>query len=470
MKKKKEKPKKVNESSDKKNKDKKKELEVKQVGTFNGFLIFDKIDKENEVSQIKEIVDPSFKDWLIIQRNVKKTESRFSNLFQETLENDKLSEQQKQKNIIDIENEDEKLLPNNLIEENDESSDFDNNEIKNIDKKFENLNINIIENDSNNINNINNNIINNNFINNNENIKNKINSNINNKNNNIIINNNPNINNCNDIMNNKILFNYAPNLNNINNNIKPNNFNNMNNTFNYSSSNNSSSFPSAAPTAPSSLDRKSSIFSIISNSSGAFFGPKGDSNNNNYDYFNFSNKSSFHEPGSRPPEKKFDLNIDIKRILYLEDRRTTLMIKNIPNKFQRDLLLKIINQNFKGAYDLFILPTDANGYKNFGYSFINFTCSYYIPYFYFLFNNKKWSSTNSKKVCEITYSKIQGRNSLLSHYSNKIIYKNNEVKKLDSNNKYIIPNEYYNIFSSAFPNYNVEKFEFHFKTKMPFRY
>ena len=152
MKKKKEKPKKVNEFLDKKNKDKKKELEVKQVGTFNGFLIFDKIDKENEVSQIKEIVDPSFKDWLIIQRNVKKTESRFSNLFQETLENDKLSEQQKQKNIIDIENEDEKLLPNNLIEENDESSDFDNNEIKNIDKKFENLNINIIENNSNNIN------------------------------------------------------------------------------------------------------------------------------------------------------------------------------------------------------------------------------------------------------------------------------------------------------------------------------
>ena len=144
MKKRKEKPKKVNESSDKNNKDKKKELEVKQVGTFNGFLIFDKIDKENEVSQIKEIVDPSFKDWLIIQRNVKKTESRFSNLFQETLENDKLSEQQKQKNIIDIENEDEKLLPNNLIEENDESSDFDNNEIKNIDKKFENLKKHII--------------------------------------------------------------------------------------------------------------------------------------------------------------------------------------------------------------------------------------------------------------------------------------------------------------------------------------
>ena len=35
------------------------------------------------------------------------------------------------------------------------------------------------------------------------------------------------------------------------------------------------------------------------------------------------------------------------------------MIKNIPNKFTRDLLLNLINQNFKYAYDLFILPTDV---------------------------------------------------------------------------------------------------------------
>ena len=41
------------------------------------------------------------------------------------------------------------------------------------------------------------------------------------------------------------------------------------------------------------------------------------------------------------------------------------MIKNIPKKFKRDMLLSIIDQNFKYAYDLFILPTDINGYKNF---------------------------------------------------------------------------------------------------------
>jgi hypothetical protein len=172
----------------------------------------------------------------------------------------------------------------------------------------------------------------------------------------------------------------------------------------------------------------------------------------------------------RLSDKKFDLKIDIKKILSLEDRRTTLMIKNIPNKFQRDLILKTLNKNFKGAYDVLILPTDANGYKNFGYSFINFTSSYYIPYFYFLFHQKKWPNTNSQKICELTYSKIQGRNCLLSHYQSKITFRNNDVKKLDNDNKYIIPNEYYEIFNSIYPNYIVEKYKTYFSTKMPFRY
>jgi hypothetical protein len=281
------------------------------------------------------------------------------------------------------------------------------------------------------------------------------------------------------------MFNYAPNIN--NNNI--NNFNNMNNypIYYYQDKKfkeyTNSGFPSAAPTAPSSMDnnnrsRANSLYSTSSNSSGSFFG-SGDGNNNiinnnnkNYDYYNVSNNKNYQKepPPSRSSEKKFDLNIDVKRILSLEDRRTTLMIKNIPNKFKRDLLLQMINENFKEAYDLFILPTDANGYKNFGYSFINFTSSYYIPYFYFLFNNKKWPSTNSQKICEITYSKIQGRSSLLSHYQSKIIYKNNELKKLDNDNKYKIPNKYIEIFNSIYPNYIVEKSENYFITKMPFRY
>ena len=69
----------------------------------------------------------------------------------------------------------------------------------------------------------------------------------------------------------------------------------------------------------------------------------------------------------------FEPTVDIYKILSLEDKRATIMIKNIPNKFNREILLTTIDQHFKGTYDLFILPNDGNRNKNFGYSFINFT-------------------------------------------------------------------------------------------------
>ena len=481
MKKRKDKPKKAKTKKSSENKITKDV--TKQVGIINGFLVYDKIEENSEKKfdfLFNQPIDPSLQDWLIVQPSQSK--SRFSGLFQEILENDKKSEKNKKNEIKidnDIDKEDEKLLPNNLIEENDEEDfKFDNNKI--LEEKMKNLSINDSRSENsfelnNNMNNLNNiNIINNNIINNSINNDNSI-SNINNINNikipnqnQNIINNFQNINN-NNMNNNNIIFNYVPNLNANNNNINNiNNFNKMN--FYYyidkkgggDYSNPNSGFPSAAPTAPSSMDRTSSLYSILSNSSGSFFGQV-----DNNDYYGYNNNKN---TSQEKYEKKLELNIDIKRILSLEDRRTTLMIKNIPNKFKRDLLLKIINENFKGAYDLFILPTDANGYKNFGYSFINFTSSYYIPYFYYLFDHKKWSSTNSQKICEITYSKIQGINNLLSHYPNKIIYRNNEVKKIDNDNKYIIPNDYNKIFNSIYPNYIVEKHATYFITKMPFRY
>ena len=480
MKKRKDKPKKAKTKKSSENKITKDV--TKQVGIINGFLVYDKIEDNSEKKfdfLFNQPIDPSLQDWLIVQPSQSK--SRFSGLFQEILENDKKSEKNKKNEIKidnDIDKEDEKLLPNNLIEENDEEDfKFDNNKI--LEEKMKNLSINDSRSENsfelnNNMNNLNNiNIINNNIINNSINNDNSI-SNINNINNNKILNQNQNIINNfqninnNSMNNNNIIFNYVPNLNTNNNINNINNFNKMN--FYYyidkkgggDYSNPNSGFPSAAPTAPSSMDRTSSLYSILSNSSGSFFGQV-----DNNDYYGYNNNKN---TSQEKYEKKLELNIDIKRILSLEDRRTTLMIKNIPNKFKRDLLLKIINENFKGAYDLFILPTDANGYKNFGYSFINFTSSYYIPYFYYLFDHKKWSSTNSQKICEITYSKIQGRNNLLSHYPNKIIYRNNEVKKIDNDNKYIIPNDYNKIFNSIYPNYIVEKHATYFITKMPFRY
>ena len=401
-----------------------------------------------------DIDDPSLNDWLILKNSPNRTESRFSRFFEEITENDKKPLINEKKNIKDS-------------NKNDEKNENNINEIN------ENININHITIDKNNpnFNNIDKDNINNNSINN---------------------------------MNNNIQI-----SNNIINNDNIDIFNKKNNNNNADSRNNSESITNANTLKSSFFqDRKLSEISIfnsnnnaniplmitnpndqnnlqedIKNTNNIYSGPQ-DQKCNIYDSssgklvnvkdpdlkstkLDTSDKDSSIEP--LPSKKKFRLNVDIKMILSLEDRRTTVMIKNIPNKFKRETLLNLIHPNFKSAYDIFILPTDVIRYKNFGYCFINFTSTYYIPYFYFLFNGKKWSSTNSLKICEITYSKIQGKNNLLSHYPKKNVFRNDEAIKFNSEQKYIIPNEYRNIFDTIYPNQLVEEYERHFITKIPFK-
>ena len=440
--------------------------EPKQVGIFHDFLIFDYKDKykeENFDFQDCDFNDLSLKDWLILKKSPNKDKSRFSNLFQEILENDK------KKGLVEGINEQEDTKDNKIDNEDNNSNNINDSNVN--DNKSDNINI------GNNINdNINNNI-NNNNINNNNNI-------INNKdiiNNDNIINKNANIN-----INSRNSSEAFTNADTINNNIFQERISEVSLPY----SNNSLIGQSSYETKKNIYDNYSGQFKLQNSFFSNYSGPNESKKSSNvssmaqlgstineYEY-KFTNSinsnSSISEINtiveSHPSKKKFDLNVDVKRIIILEDKRTTIMIKNIPNKFNRDLLLNIIDQNFKGAYDLFILPTDSKNYKNFGYSFINFTSFYYIPYFYFIFNGKKWSSTNSLKVCEITYSKIQGRNNLLSHYSSKITFRNDDAKKNKNNAKFIIPNEYRFIFDQAFPNQFVEEYNSYFKTKIPNKY
>lgn len=474
----------------------KKEDEIKsklpnEVGIFHDFLVFDRKDYFNDSLEFQDYTfdDPNIKDYQILCYSPNKTKSRFSRLFEEMTENDKKLEDKGEKkennkmentNNINIKNNDNKI---NLINNIDNKNENEKSQLNNINDANENkININTINND---------NIIKTSCDKEDEkdNIKesdNNINlSNTNNENN--IFGNGP------DLLDNANTFDSILLFNNTINSIKDEkpplssscgqtkNIPNQSTNKYDIQKNILNSYSGQYELQKSIFSNFSGIYeknpydlkgSLYSNSSGPYGCSTIDSELNftfsNKSNFSLSDKSSIYE--SRPVEKKFELNVDIKKVICLEDRRTTVMIKNIPNKFTRDMLLNIIDQNFKGAYDLFILPTDVNRYKNFGYSFINFTCSYYIPYFYFIFNGKKWSSTNSQKICEITYSKIQGRNNLLSHYSNKIIFRNEEAKKYNSEQKFIIPNEYKTIFNQAFPNFTIEEAKYYFITKMPFKY
>merc|ERR1719401_629351 len=52
---------------------------------------------------------------------------------------------------------------------------------------------------------------------------------------------------------------------------------------------------------------------------------------------------------------------------------TTMMLRNIPNKYTQNTLLQEINDfGFLGSYDFFYLPMDVHNRSNVGYAFINF--------------------------------------------------------------------------------------------------
>jgi len=110
--------------------------------------------------------------------------------------------------------------------------------------------------------------------------------------------------------------------------------------------------------------------------------------------------------------------IDLTKVISGEELRTSLMIKNIPNKYNQEMLLEAVNENHKGTFDFFYLPIDFKNKCNVGYAFVNFIDPQSIPTFFDDFNCKKWSKFNSSKVCKITYARIQGKLSFVEHFRN----------------------------------------------------
>merc|ERR1739848_601399 len=52
---------------------------------------------------------------------------------------------------------------------------------------------------------------------------------------------------------------------------------------------------------------------------------------------------------------------------------TTVMLRNIPNKYTRDMLAEEIdNQGFQGKYGFLFLPNDFRNRANLGYAFLDF--------------------------------------------------------------------------------------------------
>ncbi|XP_063949455.1 protein MEI2-like 4 isoform X1 [Daucus carota subsp. sativus] len=139
------------------------------------------------------------------------------------------------------------------------------------------------------------------------------------------------------------------------------------------------------------------------------------------------NQSNWRSEADSCHADKMKYELDIDRVLRGEDSRTTLMIKNIPNKYTSKMLLATIDEQHRGTYDFIYLPIDFKNKCNMGYAFINMTDSLQIVPFYKTFNGKKWEKFNSGKVASIAYARIQGKSALVAHFQNSSLM--NEDKR-----------------------------------------
>ncbi|KAF4437948.1 Meiosis mei2 [Fusarium acutatum] len=111
--------------------------------------------------------------------------------------------------------------------------------------------------------------------------------------------------------------------------------------------------------------------------------------------------------------------VDINELVAGRDVRTTIMLRNIPNKVDQPLLKKIVDISSFGRYDFMYLRIDFANDCNVGYAFINFVKAEYIID---ARANKRWNCFRSDKVAEISYAKaIQGKDCLVQKFRNSSV-------------------------------------------------
>ncbi|KAL7940903.1 RNA recognition motif 2 domain-containing protein [Trichoderma barbatum] len=114
-------------------------------------------------------------------------------------------------------------------------------------------------------------------------------------------------------------------------------------------------------------------------------------------------------------------HVDINRIRDGIDVRTTIMLRNIPNKVDQAMLKRIIDESSWGKYDFMYLRIDFANDCNVGYAFINFVDPLDIIDFVNARGNQRWNCFKSDKVAEISYATIQGKDCLVQKFRNSSV-------------------------------------------------
>ncbi|CAA7259119.1 unnamed protein product [Cyclocybe aegerita] len=119
--------------------------------------------------------------------------------------------------------------------------------------------------------------------------------------------------------------------------------------------------------------------------------------------------------------------LNLARIEEGLDTRTTVMIKNIPNKMSDIDLLEYIGKICPRRIDFFYLRMDFQNGCNVGYAFVNFIHVQDLLRFAKAKLGEKWNMFSSEKVLQMSYANYQGKEALVEKFKNSAIMDEREA-------------------------------------------
>lgn len=103
---------------------------------------------------------------------------------------------------------------------------------------------------------------------------------------------------------------------------------------------------------------------------------------------------------------------------------TTLMIRNIPCRYQqRELIQEIEALGFAGTFDFFYAPVDKSTLSNVGYAFVNFISPRWASKCMQVFTNHRFKKYQkaSGKIATVSVAHIQGLEANIRHYEKSVV-------------------------------------------------
>lgn len=119
-------------------------------------------------------------------------------------------------------------------------------------------------------------------------------------------------------------------------------------------------------------------------------------------------------------EKKEKQAKDRPATTVAPEDQTTLMLKNIPNGYIRDMIVELLDtEGFVNNYDFIYLPMDLHRMAGLGYAFVNFVNHNAALRAKTHFEGFKGWKVNSQKICEVTWGDpLQGLEAHVERYRN----------------------------------------------------